>query len=281
MRRIWLWLIASTLLTLGCSHVRRETSASPRFEIAQCQIAAVEASTPSTCDVAGLLKAFEGEHVASYDHALRSIRPGQMVIEPQEFSAVKKCGKSTVPGLIDLISDHNGYIGEAAWRALDDITNRNPGTYSLGTDPPSAAERAVVAEKYRKWWNENKGYTEIDWLKSDLGRHDNEGKAAIYKLGTSGDPVAVSALKPYLADKYLRPYVGIALARLGDRSAIPVLLDDYMGSEWAPMRKEGICVLYGLTGRMSNFDPYGTAESRKIAIEEWKAWWQGQQKPQD
>jgi HEAT repeat protein len=183
-----------------------------------------------------------------------------------------------VPGLIALIRKGNAYTSDAARLALEEITNYRFELPSHGTNKLSAQERRFAAEKYENWWEQNKNKTRIEWLSVGLGAHDVRGREVIQKLGASGDGDAVPVLQRLLADSYFRPYAAVALARLGDRSAVPALIEEFLLSDSAPLRKAGICELYALTGKTMAYDPNAPEKVRRAAIQRWREWYEKQGK---
>jgi PBS lyase HEAT-like repeat-containing protein len=277
MNMIGFLLVAATASTVGCSYHKPENSAEPQFDLAaHClskeAITKQRAQRALPCNADALLRRFDQSSVANFDKAMPSAKHGQVFLPPNEYSDVVDCGKPAVPGLIRLIANRDGYIGDAAWGALDEITNRRFGTHEPAPNPPDAVQRAAVAEKYQKWWEENKAKSETDWLLADIGSNDEQGREAIHKLGISGDRAAIPALKSLLGNTYLGPRAAVALARLGDESAVPVLVDYYMASDSEPLRETGICEAYALTGQTMNFNPNGSPEERKEALKRWHRW---------
>jgi hypothetical protein len=273
------FLLVAVVAIGGCSRHEPEESTAPQFDLA-AHCPSKEALTKRRtlpCNADAVLRGFSTKSVADFDKDMLSAKHGQVFLPPKEYSDAVDCGKPAVPGLVRLITSQDGYIGDAAWGALDEITNGRfgpHGPYEPAPNPPDAAERATVAEKYQKWWNENKTKSETDWLLADLGSDDEQGRSAIHKLGASGDRAAIPALKSLLGNRHLCPWAAVALARLGDESAVPVLIDYYMASDSEPLRERGICEAYALTGQTMDFNPNGTQEERQEALKRWHRWYE-------
>jgi len=268
--------VVATASIVGCSYHKPENSAEAQFDLAaHCPPREAMIKQPALpCNADAVLRKFDQKSVGDFDKAIRSAKQGQVLLPPREYSNVVDCGKPAVPGLIKLVTNRDGYIGDAAWGALDEITNRRFGTHEPFPDPPDAVQRAAVAEKYQTWWEENKAKSETDWLLADIGLNEEQGRTAIYKLGVSGDRGAIPALKSLLGNRYLGPRAALALARLGDENAVPVLVDYFMASDSGPLRETGICEAYALTGQTMNFNPYGTKEERQEAVKRWHRWYE-------
>jgi hypothetical protein len=192
MNRLKFLFVVASASMVACSYHKPENSAEPHFDLAaRCPPReAMIKQRALPCDADAVLRRFDRRSVADFDKAMLSAKHGQLLLPPREYSDVVDCGKPAVPGLIKLITNKDGYIGDAASGALDEITNRRFGTHEPAPDPPDAVQRAAVAENYRKWWEENKAKSETDWLLADIGSNDEQGRAAIYKLGVSGDRAA-------------------------------------------------------------------------------------------
>jgi len=269
-------LVAATAAVVGCSSYKPEDSATPQFDLAaHCESReAILNERERPCNPDAALRRFARQSVIDFDRTMHAAKHGQVFLDPKEYSDVAHCGKPVVPGLIKLITNKNAYIGDAAWAALDEITNQRFGMHEVTPNPPDTVERAAAAEKYQKWWDENKTKSRTDWLVADIGLNDERGRAAIYELGYSGDRAAIPALKSLLGNRYQRPLAAVALAWIGDESAVPVLVDYYMASDSEPLRETGICEAYTLTGQTMDFNPKASPKERQRSINRWHRWYE-------
>jgi hypothetical protein len=229
---------------------------------------------PAACDPVAKLKEFRSKNVVNFDRSVSAMaKPGQIVIAPKEFSEVVACGKATVPGLIDLLDDRDAHLADASRLALEEITNKQFNSPRIGSVQPAPQSPNVLADRYKEWWTVNKARTEIEWLTADILTRNSRSTIAVRRLGYLGDRSAIPVLRGLLEDRSLSGEAAIALARLKDIHAVPVLIDQFLKSDSQPLRKEGVCQLYLLTGSTLGYDPGDTGEARQRTVLQWRAWY--------
>jgi HEAT repeat protein len=236
---------------------------------------AVPAKRPAkTAMTPHLAKLFLGPEVRQYIVDLAAARKRSNlagVHEPPEYSDLISAGKEAVPFLLKELRENDVVRRGAAYEAISRITHKS----FWRTGFPDLLQVQPDVERYEEWWALNKGKSRIQWLIDDVASEDQgPAEGAITWLAYDGDSTALPALRKALSNDALRPSAVEALAELGDKTAVPYLIDSDLADEDVYRRRMGICYLIGLTGKSFAFDPSGTPESRKAAIEKWKAWWQ-------
>ena len=87
---------------------------------------------------------------------------------------------------------------------------------------------------------------------------------------------ARAALATLLEDdsSQVRHEAAVALAAMGDRSGVPVLIDELGADEWGDQRR-GILALRKLAGQSFDFHWSAPEDRRAESIGRWRAWWRG------
>jgi HEAT repeat protein len=222
-----------------------------------------------------LAAGFGSSAVRKYVTSVQNVpSPTFVVPAPREYSDVVDLGKAAIPFLLEQLSSKDEMIRGATLRALSFITNRHfatSGDYK-GLDGPRGSE---LREKYAAWWEDHKNQSRVEWLIGDLSAKDfGTRRNAVGGLRDEGDDKAIPALRASLKEKELAYYSAEALAVLGDRAAVPYLVDLYLTHDMKEYRQEGICLLFRLTGQSFDYDPAAPPAVRQAAIDRWKAWWQ-------
>jgi HEAT repeat protein len=222
-----------------------------------------------------LAAGFGSSAVREYVARVRSAQvPIYVVTPPREYSDVVNLGKVAVPFLLEEIGAQDEMIRGAALRGLSSITNKNfariEDLRNLGS-----ARGLELRETYADWWEKHKNQSRTEWLIDDLSASDfGTQRGAVNALREEGDASAIPALRRSLKDEKLAFYSAEALATLGDRAAVPYLVDLYLTHEMLEYRRDGICLLFKLTGQTLDYDPGAPSTARQAAIERWKTWWQ-------
>jgi hypothetical protein len=270
MKRVIGTIVITALSCVGCSRDKSNIALS-QFDVHSCALPKADPIKESGCNIDRVMKAFIGPKVRAFASSVNAIQsPGQIAAEPGEFTAAVGCGKQAVPRLIPLLLDNDENIANAARLALEIITNK-----SFGNSPyivPRTEASREVAKQYRDWWEKNEEKSITDWLIADLNGNEKVARRAISKLGDLGDKSAIPALRSILPNSRLRADAALALARLGDAQAVPILIDDFLASESEPLRKTGFCHLYQLTGETFDYDPASTPKARTTSITNWRNW---------
>jgi hypothetical protein len=214
-------------------------------------------------------KKFTGEAVRAYVRALhRMPSPGAMVVTPPEFDKVVSAGKSSVPFLLRELSGEDEELRQAAILAIQLITNKSFGPY--GNKPE---DWRALAAGYQDWWQRHRMQSHVDWLIEDT--HSPvlaEQRSAILQLGDYDTDKSREALRNCLSDPRVQVDAIRSLGRLGDNQVIPLLISVLLPHENPSIRKDGICLLEGLTGQTMGFNPESSASSRGEAVKRWKLW---------
>ena len=118
------------------------------------------------------------------------------------------------------------------------------------------------------------GPDDADLLRKALESDPLETKvAAILALGGALGAEAKALLRPHLADAdpRVKAAAAHALAELGDRTALPVLVD-LLSVDSVRVRSESIRVLRALTGQYFEYAAYDELSDQETAIGKWRQW---------
>jgi hypothetical protein len=222
-----------------------------------------------------LAAGFESSAVRKYVATVQGAQvPTHVVTPPHEYSDVVDLGKAAVPFLLEQLVSQDELIRGVAMRALSFITNKNfarPGDFK----DLDRSRSIQLQEKFAKWWEQHKNQSRVEWLIDDLSAVNfGTRRNAVDRLRDEGDVKAIPALRDSLKEKELAYYSAEALAVLGDRAAVPYLVDLYLTHEMETFRRDGICLLFKLTGQSLDYDPSASPDNRQAAIQRWKSWWQ-------
>ena len=201
--------------------------------------------------------------------------PDSYAVVPPEYANMVGAGKRAVPFLLSLLSSKEEINSEAAIVALAEITNKSFAAYPADFVPHrDPVKWRKIVSRYHDWWREHQNESQTDWLVKDLRDADLRARRlAAMRLGIVGDMSAIPALHTALEDQTIRLDAALSLAQLGNKAAIPVLINEFLSDD-APLRHTGICLLLQLTGQTMGFDPEDDQSTRVAAIQRWKNWWE-------
>lgn len=194
----------------------------------------------------------------------------------------------------------------------EDIGNRK--IFFDERNAQGSVERHLYKKKWEDWWAKNKTKTRVQWLLDDIHEVDIDGiyenkypmtgksyylntdsqrfldqlwskVSAIQKLGDCGDKAAIPELrKLVIALKYLRTdhwmvvnsidYAVDSLQKLGDRCAIPDLIDIMLRNDMEMFREKGQEQIEKLAGVKFSFDPNAPQAIREESIAKIERWWE-------
>jgi HEAT repeat protein len=216
---------------------------------------------------------FASTKVRGYVQALRSQKGTlEFAQPPAEFSDVVEVGKDAIPYLMRRLAANDDIAREAAYHALVQITNKRFLSLEDIRDT-DADKRTSGLKEYADWWTRNRSKSRVQWLSDDVSSPDfPTARVATIWLGKQSDVTAIPALREALSKDKLKFYAAGSLARLGDKTAVPYLIDLYLVHEVEGYRREGLCLLYRLTKRTFDFDPSASKTARDSSIQRWKEW---------
>lgn len=195
---------------------------------------------------------------------------------PVEYRRVVSAGKAVVPCLLELLENGEPVYHLVAFFALGAITNERFGSAQgfAGETAEARKIREGAISEWKAWWKANRGRSRTEWLIEDLSSEYRQKRDyAAEQLGKSRDKSAAPHLRKILEEDARNYRAARALAELGDKAAVPYLIELYLRHDMAEYRKQGLELLVQLTGQTFDFDPNGSEQTREESIKRWETWW--------
>lgn len=197
--------------------------------------------------------------------------PGLRVyIEAQVFGELESKAASVVGPLVALLGDEDPAVRVAAWHLLITIANEDFGSCETFACCSEAlhAERARVVQRWREWWESHRGQDRVAWLLD--GIPGPRAQSALWELVDIADDRVIPKAREALADRELRWAATEVLAHVGDRAAVPYIVEQHLcdDDEWD--RQRGFDLLKRITSETFGYDPARTAEDQPKAMRRWE-----------